>query len=79
MQKIWLSNNNIGDKGAESIAASLLEYTGIREIYLHNNNIGDKGAEKLADTFESNLSIKILELRRNSKISKCDESDQCHE
>ena len=66
---ITLSKNNIGDRGAHSIATSLPENMSLHTIYLHHNEISDYGAEKLADALIDNHSIKILYLHNNN-ISK---------
>jgi len=62
LQKIGLNDNNISDKGAQSIATSLVVNTGIQEIRLQGNTISDTGAKKLAEALESNHSIKDLDL-----------------
>ncbi|KAJ8609808.1 hypothetical protein CTAYLR_007183 [Chrysophaeum taylorii] len=48
-----LYNNNIGDRGAETLAAALPK--SLRVLRLSFNNIGDRGAEALADALPASL------------------------
>lgn len=63
---ITLSNNNISDKGAESIATSLVVNTSLHTIDMRYNHIRDDGAGKLANALITNhYSIKTLDLQYN--------------
>jgi len=64
--KLYLQNNNIGEKGAEEIAKALSNNTSLKEMRLDFNEIGEKGAEEIAKALYNNTSLQILYLDSNN-------------
>ena len=67
----------IGDKGAQSLATSLLIDQSLRDPYLENNVLGDNGATSLANVRKSNGALEKLTLEKNpiSNIAAMDHID----
>ncbi len=62
LERLFLFDNNIGDKEAESVAQHLP--VTLQELYLYNNNIGAEGAKALADKLPGTLHA--LDLSKNN-------------
>ena len=62
---MYLDQNKIGDRGAQSFATSLVVNQSLRRLYLDGNVIGDEGAERLADALECNHILEYLNLEAN--------------
>ena len=60
-----MSEREIGDEGAISLASALKWNTSLLYLYLGNNEIGDKGAIALAEALKANTSLQMLTLTRN--------------
>jgi hypothetical protein len=63
---LYLSGNNIGDKGAEKLAKALEKNTTITKLSLRSNNIGKAGAEVLAQALKENKTLTELDLGWNN-------------
>tara|TARA_R110002126_G_scaffold173969_3_gene322563 strand:+ start:24730 stop:26610 length:1881 start_codon:yes stop_codon:yes gene_type:complete len=55
----------MGDRGAEHLAAALEENTTLTSLDLHDNQISDRGAEHLAAVLEENITLTALNLGGN--------------
>ena len=72
---MWLyAGNDIGDKGAISLADVLKEHnSSLRELHLcHNTNITDKGLRKLTETVQKNKAL-TLYIDGHEQITTVDE------
>ena len=58
LEKLYLNNNEIGDEGAEKVAAAMPSMPNLVELYLFDNEIGDAGAEKVAAALPSMPNLK---------------------
>ncbi len=61
-EKLWLYNNQIGDKGGSELGKGLAQSTTIKELYLSNNQIGDKGGSELGKGLAQSKTITKLYL-----------------
>eukprot|EP00062_Callorhinchus_milii_P019105 gi/632973322/ref/XP_007903097.1/ PREDICTED: MHC class II transactivator [Callorhinchus milii] len=64
-QKIKLSENQIGDEGAERLAEVLSELTSLEKLTLSRNQITDRGAQTLARSLPKLKSLRTLSLYDN--------------
>ena len=64
-QVIDLSDNNIGDKGAEEIAEALKANKSVTRIDLSGNEIGNSGALDIAEALKANNSVTEIDLSCN--------------
>ncbi|RUS26925.1 hypothetical protein BC938DRAFT_483929, partial [Jimgerdemannia flammicorona] len=64
LKKLDLKDNNIGEKGASTLAEVLKMNTNIEILDLEDNGIGVKGASTLAKALRINTSLQTLVLRR---------------
>lgn len=54
MQKLYLSGNQMTEKGALSLAGAILHGTGLRSLYLSVNSIGSSGLKAIAGAIAKN-------------------------
>eukprot|EP00299_Pterocystis_sp_00344_P005978 c17732_g1_i1.p1 GENE.c17732_g1_i1~~c17732_g1_i1.p1 ORF type:complete len:275 (+),score=48.24 c17732_g1_i1:23-847(+) len=68
LERLWLTENSIGDIGAQYIATALANgLCRLKELNLYDNRIGDQGAECLARSLrERTCQIEQLVLQKNS-------------
>jgi len=66
-----MSENHIGNKGAERISEALKQNTTLTELDISSNYITDKGGYKISDAVLSNSTLNLLLLNRNSLSDKC--------
>lgn len=64
--ELRLSNNNIGDVGAQSIGEALKVNRTLTVLNLANNIIGDSGAQSIAEALKVNKTVTVLRLRSNN-------------
>lgn len=65
-----LSNNNIGDQGAEYLAELLEKKHTLTDLHLNSNRIGDKGVQMLSSVLSRRATkLQRLYLHNNSSIS----------
>ncbi|CAM4815343.1 unnamed protein product [Rotaria magnacalcarata] len=62
---LYLSSNQIGDAGAQSLADALRENKTLTELNLRANEIGDAGAQSLADALRKKKTLNELDLSYN--------------
>lgn len=62
LQKLDISSNGIGDKGATLIARGLKSNTKLLALDMSNNPIGDKGVVDLAACLKGNSTLQVLKL-----------------
>ena len=65
-----LSNCNLADQGAQTLAKALEQNSTLRTLNLTDNDIRTKGVEALANALKANTSITTLDLRRNNLYPK---------
>ena len=68
LRVLELSNNMIGNKGAEILASSIGCHP-LAELNLNNANIGDLGCMALGQVLKNNTSLHTLSLQNNMNIS----------
>ncbi|CAN9508569.1 unnamed protein product [Ophioblennius macclurei] len=66
IQKISLTDNAIGSKGAKALSRALLVNRTLTSLSLRNNNIGSKGAKFLAEALKMNQSMISINLQNNA-------------
>ena len=66
LEKLNLSNNNIGDAGTKALAQALRHNSTLWWLNLSNNNISDVGAELLAIALNRNSTSRYLDLSHNT-------------
>ncbi|XP_048448779.1 MHC class II transactivator [Rhincodon typus] len=64
-QKVKMSENKIGDEGAERLAKVLSNLTSLEKLTLSRNQIADRGAQELARSLPSLKFLKTLSLYDN--------------
>ncbi|XP_067859441.1 MHC class II transactivator [Heptranchias perlo] len=64
-QQVKMSENKIGDEGAERLAEVLPNLTSLEELTLSRNQIADRGAQKLARSLPNLKSLRTLSLYDN--------------
>jgi len=57
LEKLYLTNNNIGEKGAVEIGKIIEKSLSLKEVYLQNNRLGDQGAIELSFGISFNKSL----------------------
>ena len=57
-KELDLASNQIGDAGAEKMAAAMPSMARLEKLTLFENKIGDAGAEKIAAALPSMASLK---------------------
>jgi len=65
VKQLHLYGNQLGDAGAEAIAAMLRTNSSLTLLFLQGNNIGDAGAEAIAAMLRTNRSLTTLYLHDN--------------
>ncbi|XP_052053896.1 NLR family CARD domain-containing protein 3 isoform X3 [Apodemus sylvaticus] len=65
IQRISLAENQIGNKGAKTLARSLLVNRSLTTLDLRSNSIGPQGAKALADALKINRTLTSLSLQSN--------------
>ena len=65
LNKLHLSDNEIGDDGAKELAANLHHCTQLNKLYLSGNEIGVDGAKKLAASLHHCTQLKKLDISCN--------------
>ncbi|MBX9702595.1 MAG: leucine-rich repeat domain-containing protein [Silvanigrellaceae bacterium] len=60
-----LSINQIGDAGAQALAAAIANRTNLTHLDLYQNQIGDAGAQALADALANHTNLTRLDLSKN--------------
>ena len=63
VKELWLNGNQLGDAGAEAIAAMLRTNRSLTFLDLERNKIGDAGAEAIAAMLRTNRSLTVLSMR----------------
>lgn len=63
--KLYLGENNIGDKGIKALAKALHHHPSLKQIYLPRNHISDEGAIAIAEMLTSNNTLVSIDLSRN--------------
>lgn len=48
LEKLYLANNQIGERGAVEIGKIIEKSSSLREVYLQSNKLGDAGAIELS-------------------------------
>ena len=73
MTSLGLGGNNLGEEGAEAVAAMVGRNTALRSMSIGNNNLGDAGVEALEDALGKECRLLELDLVNNgTKVSKYD-------
>ncbi|KAI4558930.1 hypothetical protein MJT46_013572 [Ovis ammon polii x Ovis aries] len=65
LQKLAFWGNQVGDEGAQALAAALGDHQSLRWLSLVGNNIGSVGAQALALMLEKNMALEELWLSNN--------------
>lgn len=65
LQRLYLSNCNIGSVGVQNLAEALAENDSLRELVLDHNLIGDSGAKAIGKMLSQNVSLKEVDLSHN--------------
>ncbi len=65
LDALYLGLNQIGDRGAKSLAAVLWQCPALTVLDLSHNRIGERGAESLADCSEQCTALTRLNLSDN--------------
>jgi hypothetical protein len=65
VKELFLANNQLGDAGAEAIAAMLRTNRSLKCLNLEGNQLEDAGAEAIAAMLRTNRSLTYLDLQRN--------------
>lgn len=73
LQRLFLSDCNIGSDGAIYLAEALMENDSLQELILDNNNIGDSGAKAIGRMLSQNVAINEIDLAHNriDKVGFC--------
>ncbi len=59
----WMcSENNIGEAGAQYVALSLVNMTGLAKLWLGHNALGDDGGLKIAAAIKGRTTLKALDM-----------------
>ncbi|XP_062915270.1 MHC class II transactivator isoform X1 [Mobula hypostoma] len=66
LQKVKMSENKIGDEGAERLSEVLSHLTCLEKLILSRNQIADRGAQKLARSLPNLKFLRTLSLYDNS-------------
>lgn len=69
LRVLELSNNEIGDLGAEVLAGSIKRGHRLGHLGLNNAGIGDRGAQAFAKMLKFNRSLHTLSLQNNTEIT----------
>jgi len=64
LRTLILSENHIGDEGANAIWKSVPN-SALMELYMDGNEISDKGLDGLSSALSSSLSLKVVSLKGN--------------
>ena len=70
LDSLCLNCNDLGDSGAESIAACLPRLRRLRKLLLDNNHIGVRGGEALARGMSQAVQLNVLSLQGNKILAK---------
>lgn len=62
VQKLSITNSDIGDEGAKAIATSLKQNTSLKVLSIRSSHIGDIGAKANSDMLQENKSLQELYL-----------------
>ncbi|CAF3878162.1 unnamed protein product [Adineta steineri] len=65
LTQLCLSNNKIGDKGAQYLSEALKKDTTLTTLDLSYNQIGNKGVQHLGEALKKNTTLTILQLQNN--------------
>mmetsp|Transcript_23848 Transcript_23848/g.31048 ORF Transcript_23848/g.31048 Transcript_23848/m.31048 type:complete len:311 (+) Transcript_23848:78-1010(+) len=65
LTELYLTNNNLGDKGAQSLATALSANTYLQKLFLSMNNISHEGAEAIANALSTSKTLRILYIWHN--------------
>jgi Ran GTPase-activating protein (RanGAP) involved in mRNA processing and transport len=77
LQSLYLSGNQVGEKGALSIAGAILHGTSLHGLYLSANQIGPMGVKTIAGAIAKNES-KILSMRLEANRQLCRSMETIH-
>lgn len=66
LQRLDLSNNQLGDRGAKAVSDGLRSNDQLEDLLLDHNDIDSDGAEAIAAALLNNQSLKTLSLEWNS-------------
>ncbi|KAL9184542.1 hypothetical protein ACHAXT_012512 [Thalassiosira profunda] len=69
LRTLQLSNNNIGDAGAETLVRALKHSHRLGHLALNNTGITDRGASELGEVLRTNRTLHTLSLRNNEGIT----------
>jgi Ran GTPase-activating protein (RanGAP) involved in mRNA processing and transport len=53
LERLYLSKNEIGDKGCEALAPALAQMTALKQLILEENEIGDKGKMMIREAWKN--------------------------
>jgi Ran GTPase-activating protein (RanGAP) involved in mRNA processing and transport len=70
ISSILLSNNRIGDAGAEAVSVVVEENKALREVHIQHNQIGGKGMRKLAMSMLGGHSLTHVRLEGNEGVDE---------
>ena len=59
VKKLWLDYNQLGDAGAEAIAAMLRTNRSLTELWLRGNKISDAGKKAVREAVEGREGFKL--------------------
>ena len=66
LQKLDISNNNVGEKAAHDIAIALSHNTNLQELYLESNRFKAPGMSELAKALQCISTLTVLSISNNS-------------
>lgn len=65
LRRIYLNNNDIGDKGIEILMSSLQEDIYIKAFDVQKCAIGDEGAKSILKVLKANVGLQLIDVRQN--------------
>ena len=66
LEELIISDNNLGDHGAELLSEGITNSKILRILYISNNNIGPSGTTAIANALTTNTSLQQLEISNNN-------------
>ena len=66
IKTLGLNYNSIGDKGAQTLALSLLNNKKVKTLGLYHNELSDLGATSIGQLFKKNNTLEIINLSKNN-------------
>ena len=70
LEELYISNNNLGDHGAELLSEGITNTKTLKVLYIHNNNIAPSGTIAIANALSNNTSLEELYMYDDNFIGR---------